>query len=325
MRLAVLLAGSGVWLLVSASLPGAPSHAASSHAVSIEMRDVHLRVADDVALDVAFLNGSMLSRTPESPPVFDDGRSYVIDVDTAEISIDRASLNALVNRVFSAGGSALRDVHLDFDGGLLRQTGHLHKGVSIPFTIKSRVSVTTDGRLRLHPESVKAVGVPVGAFMNAFGVELSTLVKSMPDRGVEIDGDDVLLAPGKMVPPPEIRGRLTRAEIRGDRLVQTFGTGRGNDPRASSSPSAHYIWFRGGSIRFGRLTMTNTDMKLIDADPRTPFDFYPAKYKVQLVAGYSKNTPDQALRVYMPDYATVSERPRVSLRPRVAAPQTSEH
>ena len=48
--------------------------------------------------------------------------------------------------------------------------------------------------------------------------------------------------------------------------------------------------------------MSDTDLKLIDMDPRDPFDFSPAHYNDQLVAGYSKNTPDHALRTYMPDF-----------------------
>ena len=41
---------------------------------------------------------------------------------------------------------------------------------------------------------------------------------------------------------------------------------------------------------------------MIDADPRDPFDFYPAKFERQLVAGYSKNTARGGLRTFMPDY-----------------------
>ena len=48
--------------------------------------------------------------------------------------------------------------------------------------------------------------------------------------------------------------------------------------------------------------MSDTDMELIDADPRDPFDLWLDKYVTQLVAGYSKNTPTGGLRVYMPDY-----------------------
>ena len=43
--------------------------------------------------------------------------------------------------------------------------------------------------------------------------------------------------------------------------------------------------------------MAGTDLQLIDLDTRDPFDFYPAKYSAQLVAGYSKITPAKGLEV----------------------------
>ena len=60
--------------------------------------------------------------------------------------------------------------------------------------------------------------------------------------------------------------------------------------------------------------MTAADLQLIDADERDPFDFYPARYSEQLVAGYSKNTPAKGLATYMPDFADL--RPGLDLRPR---------
>ena len=96
---------------------------------------------------------------------------------------------------------------------------------------------------------------------------------------------------------------LTR--LGGNRLVQQFGRGAASMPR---SPRSNYIWFRGGTIRFGKLTMTDADLQLIDMHPADPFDFYSAKYDQQLVAGYSKNTPQHGLRTYMPDFATVSKK-----------------
>jgi hypothetical protein len=60
-------------------------------------------------------------------------------------------------------------------------------------------------------------------------------------------------------------------------------------------------------MRFGKLTMNDTDMQLIDADPTDPFDFFPDHYKDQLVAGYSKTTVTGGLLVYMPDYGKISK------------------
>jgi len=48
------------------------------------------------------------------------------------------------------------------------------------------------------------------------------------------------------------------------------------------------MYFRGGRLRFGKLTMQDTDLMLVDAAPADPFRFNLAEYARQLVAGYSK-------------------------------------
>src|SRR5437879_8572824 len=48
--------------------------------------------------------------------------------------------------------------------------------------------------------------------------------------------------------------------------------------------------------------MTNADVKIVDANPKDPFDFSIDHYNQQLVAGYSKNTPRYGLVARVPDY-----------------------
>ena len=63
--------------------------------------------------------------------------------------------------------------------------------------------------------------------------------------------------------------------------------------------------------------MMDADLQLIDAEPRDPFDFFPAHYDAQLVAGYSRNTPGKGLQVFMPDYARVAANGRKLKAPQV--------
>jgi hypothetical protein len=123
-------------------------------------------------------------------------------------------------------------------------------------------------------------------------------------RGIEIQENDIIIAAGQVLPPPEIAGRLTRVAVDGNRLVQVFDDGAGAPPNLTkpSAAARNYIYFGGGEIRFGKLTMHDADLQLIDSDPKDPFDFYPSRYNAQLVAGYSKNTAQKGLRTYMPDY-----------------------
>jgi len=48
--------------------------------------------------------------------------------------------------------------------------------------------------------------------------------------------------------------------------------------------------------------MTQTDLELIDMDPKDPFDFSAPRWNEQLVAGYSKNTGNRGLKAHMPDF-----------------------
>jgi hypothetical protein len=60
--------------------------------------------------------------------------------------------------------------------------------------------------------------------------------------------------------------------------------------------------FRGNRLRFGKLTMTDVDMILIDMDPTDPFDFFLDRYKDQIAAGYSKISSNSALRIFVRDF-----------------------
>jgi hypothetical protein len=51
----------------------------------------------------------------------------------------------------------------------------------------------------------------------------------------------------------------------------------------------------GGALRFGKLTMVDTDLLLVDTNQSDALAGSPAEYNRQLVAGYSKNTPARGL------------------------------
>lgn len=278
--------------------------------VQLEMKNVRLHVADGIVLDVTRLRGVMISKASGTPPVFDDQRSYTLRLRSADIAMDVASLqNLLTRHVFAFEGSPVSDTQIEASGTVLKIKGKLRKGVSVPFSLTASVAATPDGRMRLHTESLKALGLPAKGLLELFGLELDDLMAMKNRRGIEVDDNDIIIAPGQVLPPPEIVGRLASVAIRGNKLVQTFDDpGAGRPARlVPPSPSArNYVYFGGGTIRFGKLTMHDADLQLIDADPSDPFDFFPARYNVQLVAGYSKNTPAKGLKTFMPDFDDIT-------------------
>jgi hypothetical protein len=291
-----------------ASPAGGLHRSREARAVQIEMRNVRLYVDEGIILDIRSLRGEMVSRAAGEPPIFDDQRSYLLRLDAGEMSMDTASLGNLMNRhIFAYEGAPLKDITVrpsDKDGQI-EQRGTLKKGVAVPFAMRARVGATPDGRLQMHVESVKALGVPVKGLLDLFGLEMDDVVSLKDRRGVAVAENDIIISPGEVLPPPEIRGHLSRAEMRGGRLFQTFASPDGRAPATLKPPdprARNYIYFSGNDITFGKLTMSGADLQLIDADPKDPFDFYPRKYQAQLVAGYSKTTPQKGLKTYMPDY-----------------------
>jgi hypothetical protein len=292
-------------------LPPVLAHASEAKPgpVEAEMRHVLYRVDDRVALQIDYLRGALVP-TGKAPPWFDDPSTFSIAVDTGEVEISPASLSALLNRyVFHYKGTPLKHLEVGIEDGELVQKGTLHKVVDLPFTIRAQLSVTDDGRLRLHPTSVKVLGIGVKGLMRTFGLELDNLVKVQQGRGVEVADNDFLLAPSGLLPPPRIEGKLVAVRLLPDAIGQTFGgstrEGHGEKIHPSDPSARNYMFFRGRVLRFGKLTMDDADLQIVDADPDDPFDFSLANINQQLVAGSSRNMKDFGLVTTVPDYGDV--------------------
>ena len=291
---------------VTSAAASQPTPRTARKPVQVEMRNVRLWADDGVVLDIRALRGEMVSKVAGEPPVFDNQQSYVLRIDAADVSMDMASLSNLMNRhVFGYEHAPLSDITAEIDEGQLKMKATLHKGVPVPISMKADVAATPDGRMRLKTTKVSALSVPAKKLMDLFGLELSDVVNLKERRGIEIEENDIIIAPGQILPPPEIQGHLTRVAIVNGRLEQTFAAPAGASPAKLSppEPGRNYVYFSGSDIRFGKLLMSDADLELIDADGTDPFDFFPARYTSQLIAGYSKSTPSGGLKTYVPDYA----------------------
>jgi hypothetical protein len=286
----------------------------------IEMRNVVLHVADGVVLEVRSIDGEFVSRSRSEPPVFDDPRSYTLRMKTADLSMDAASLTNLLQQSLAAHPSPIRDIRVTIQDGALHASGKLQKGVAVPFSMTAAVSAAPDGSMRLHATKLKAVGVPVKGLLDLLGLDVAALMKMPAGSGIRADGDDLLIDTAAMLPPPNTEGRLRNVEIAGSRIRMRLIGPASPPPRPATLPlpsARNYLYFFGGAIRFGKLTMVQADMQLIDADPANPFDFFPAHYEKQLVAGYSRNTPRKGLQVFMPDYSRVRSKGGMLKPPRL--------
>jgi hypothetical protein len=288
-------------------LPRALARAAETGVgpVEAEMRNVNYRVDDNVTLQISYLRGTLRTTHPNEPPWFDDPTSFDISLDSAIVAITPQSLTAVLNTyVFNYPGSDIKKLKIEIEGNELVQTGVLDKAINLPFRIKSQVSVTPDGRMRMHPTNVKVAGVGMRRIMKAFGLDLENMVKVRGGRGVEVDKDDFLISVETLLPPPRIKGRVKAVQIANGVMTQTLvGATARTVPHMSPATNAkNYMLYQGRVLRFGKLTMNATDLQIVDGDQKDPFDFFLGKLNEQLVAGSSRNMRDYGLLTTMPDY-----------------------
>jgi len=237
------------------------------------------------------------------PVTFDDVNSFDIVSESAIIAVRASTLsNVLNDRAFAYDGAPLKGIVVETRGDRLRITGQLHKTVTVSFVLEGRPEATQDGLIRMHVDKISAAHLPVKSILHLFGEDLAKVVNSNEAKGVKVDGDDIILFPDRLLPPPHIRGKVTHVAVENDRIIQTFGSGKPVRPLSPPRKAANYIYHRGGQLRFGKLTMSDADLEIVDLSPADPFDFFLADYNRQLVAGYSNNTPSHGLIVFMPDY-----------------------
>lgn len=294
---------------VSAAPPAAPPAAPRGGArLWIDMRNVNLRVNERAAIRVRRLRGEVLTATPSDTAVLDDPRSFHIRITSGTVALTGDDLSALLNEVvFGYRGSPLRHLRVRTEGASLVQSGVMRKGIDIPFTLTATPKLEPDGSIRLHPTKLRLLGVDGAKLIKALGLHLDRLLDLRGAHGARVQGDDILLDPTAIVPPPTIEGRLASIRVQGNEIVQEFvrtpdDTVFGTHVAADSTVH-NYVYFRGGRLRFGRLLMSDTDLLIADADERNPFDLFLARYASQLVAGYSQTLASSGLRVIMPDYA----------------------
>jgi hypothetical protein len=306
------------WLLFGwAAKPAAavplPEPAAADTATPptrLQMQNVDFYDDPQIPLRIRKLVGTNRSRTC-GPHTFDDKQSFIIHVDAGEVGLTGADLSLLLNKyVFNYKGSPLRNVKVSTSGSEIIQKGTLHKVFPMPFEIRASLSVTPDGRIRIHPTRTEILGLHVDKLMQGLGLALDEVINLKKSKGASVSGNDIFLDPTIILPPPQIEGRVTGVRVEGAEVVQTFGPAgaiaMGPTPDATQR---NYMFYRGGTLQFGKLMMLDAEMLITELDPVDPFRFELDNYTPQLVAGYSKTLNSGGLEVFVRDRDKLTKPP----------------
>jgi hypothetical protein len=273
-------------------------------AVRLEISNADLHVLDDVTIHVPTFEAWMVPE-PGQTVSLDDKKTFTMQILQGKTYLKDKDLAALLNDYLLPHAKApISNVSLHFNGQTVEVKGDLKKGIRVPFKGKAQLDKTPEGEIRLHFTSITAAGILKKGLLDALGLKLSSIAQPQKVSRFRIENDDVIFPIHALFPPPRVFGKLTAVRIEGDCLVQVFGNPDAPLP-PPRTPAPNYIYFHGGAMRFGKLTMADVDLELVDMEPKTPFDFDLTHYYEQLEQGYSKSLPGFGLLVYAPDYRTI--------------------
>ena len=278
----------------------------------MEMRNVDLHIDEREVMHMRELRGRVIPTTPDDIAFLDDPKSFHVRVTAGKVALSGDAVAALLNEIaFNYEGAPIKHLRVRIENGRLVQKGTLHKGVDIPFEMWSTPVLQNDGRLRLHPDRLQIFSVNGLTLMHALGLHMAKLMDLRNARGVSVSGDDLFVDPLALIPPPMVEGHLIAVRIEDSLLVQEFArtpddTIFGTYVRPDSS-SHNFVYFRGGELRFGKLTMRDTDLLINDDDERDPLDLYLLHYTRQLAAGHTRNLADLGLRTWLVDYHRLAD------------------
>src|SRR4249919_2740279 len=133
-----------------------PNSTQQNGAVQVQMHNVMYHYSDSVSVHLRDLAGTLVPSSAGQLPVFDDRKSFGIQITAAEIAMPPQSLASILNsNVFVGKDAPLKDIDISIDKGHLKVKGKLHKKGDIGFEMEGQLSATADGKIRLHAEKIK--------------------------------------------------------------------------------------------------------------------------------------------------------------------------
>ncbi|MBV8896340.1 MAG: hypothetical protein JO051_07505 [Acidobacteriaceae bacterium] len=255
-----------------------------------------LRKGPNFRIYVRWLDGRLARTRRDVNPSFDRPDSFDLDIETGVIRVNIGDIGQYLNR--SVANSPLKNVTLLADGSNLKLTGVVHKLIPLPVQVIASVSVAPADRIRVHIIKMDVLKVPVKALLGFLHISAADLVKDNID-GVDIKGNDLVLDTHKLLPPPHIRGRLTRVSVNSPDIEAAYGDATDNVERVELW--RNFFSLDGGTIDFGSLSMHPVKMIMIDISSNPWFDLDLANYREQLASGYTRMTADAGLQMFIPD------------------------
>ena len=269
-------------------------------ATTIYAHNLELRKGPDFRIYVRWLRGEMRPTRGRAVPSLDDEESFLFHIDRGLVHANLGDIDTYFNAKI-APRSPFKNAKLRGEGSQIKLTGTLHKLlVPLPVEILGTLAPAPGERVHLQVAKINVLKVPMKGLLSGFKVDIGDIVGKEPVDGVEVQGNDIYLDTMKLLPPPHVRGQITNIAIKAPDIVVTYGSTTPED-ETELAKWHNFLRLRGGSVAFGKLTMQQADLTLIDASDDAWFDLDLANYQQQVVKGYTRMTPARGVEIFMPD------------------------
>jgi hypothetical protein len=280
------------------ALPKGASRTSDRSPTDIYAHNLMLRKGPSFRIYVRWLRGQMARSRKAVNPTFDDPDSFALDIKTGVI---RANIGDIANYLNSGalGDTPLTNIQLSGDGDVIKLRGTVHKLVALPVELTGTLSIVGENSIQVHVTKINVLKIPFKGLLGAFKVTLSDLFKVKNIPGLEVTENDIRFDTMDLLPPPHIRGHLTKVHVVNPDLEEIYGDAKEDLERTEEW--RNFLRLSGGTIDFGKLTMHNVDLIMIDISKDPWFDLDLANYQDQLVNSYTRMTPQAGLQIFMPD------------------------
>jgi hypothetical protein len=257
-----------------------------------------LRKGPDFRIYVRWLRGNLVRTRRDVNPTFDDPETFFLEIKTGVI---RANIGDIGN-FLNAGGvanSPLKNITLLADGDYIKLRGTLHKFISMPVELLGSVAATSDHRIQVHVTKLSVLKLPLKGLLGGLDITVSDLFHPKGIPGVEVSGNDIFFDTLKLLPPPHIHGQLSKVRVVSPDIEEVYGNAEEDVNRVEQW--RNFLRLSDGTIDFGKLTMHQVDLTMVDLSNDAWFDLDLNNYQNQLVNGYTHMTAEAGLLIFMPD------------------------
>jgi hypothetical protein len=290
--------------LLNAFLQGDTAQVPSGRDVSIRLQNVRFHWspkvyvdARNMALRAVPVDGNMVD--------FDDLNSFVMALQQSTVVLTPGVLEGMLNEsVFNYPESKLRDLKVQLGqedkGYAVRMTGRVDIVAWIPFSMVAYLDVDrSTNTLVMNIDRMKVFGfLPATKLVRWSPFHLERMIPMPPNKSLMISGNKIMIKPFALFPPPRVTGTVSAVAVSADGIRLTFA---GKEIPAPQLDARNYVYLRGGRAQFGHFCTNDTDILILDQDPRTPFNFTLANYQSLIPRSRIEIHDTRSARVTMPD------------------------